>query len=93
MLFVIHALDGADAPAKRAAHYPAHKQFLQQASAFAVNIVMSGPLVQQEEPLGSFLLIESESLAAAEAFHHADPFYKAGVWAASTVHAFKKTIG
>ncbi len=95
MLFVIHALDQADAAAKRATHYPAHKAFLATAPDYGVKIVMSGPLVADDgqTPVGSHFVVEVADRKSAETFHHADPFFKAGVWNDSTVTAFLKRIG
>lgn len=90
MLFVIYARDTDDALPKRAEHYPAHKSFLANAVAHNVEVVFSGPLVQDDGDTrcGSLIVIEATDRAAATAFHHADPFYQAGVWADSAITAF-----
>lgn len=95
MLYVIHALDKPGAAALRQQHYAAHKAFLDEAPRFGVRIVMSGPLTQDDgvTPIGSHFVLEAPDRAAAEAFHHADPFYAAGLWASSTVTAFLKRRG
>jgi uncharacterized protein YciI len=90
MLFVIYATDADDALAKRAEHYPAHKAFLSDAARHGVEIVMSGPLVQDdgETRCGSLMVIDAANRAVAENFHHADPFYIAGVWKTSPITVF-----
>jgi uncharacterized protein YciI len=95
MLFVIYALDAPDAPPKRAAHYPAHHAFLDKTANWDVAIVMSGPLTQDDgqTPIGSLMVIDAPNRDAAEAFHHADPFHAAGVWAKTTITAFHKKRG
>jgi len=95
MLYVIHARDAVDAAPKRAAHYPAHKAFLNDAQQFGVTIIMSGPLVadEGETRVGSHFVLEAPSRKEIEAFHHADPFFKAGVWSEVFITAFIKTIG
>jgi len=90
MLFVIHAIDADDAAEKRVAHYPAHFAFLDEAEKHGAKIVMSGPLTQDDEktPVGSLPVIEAADHAAAERFHHADPFYETNVWKQTSVHTF-----
>lgn len=95
MLFVIHALDHAGALSVRQANYDAHKAFLSDTSAFGVRIVMSGPLVADdgETMIGSLFLIEAPDRAAVEAFHHADPFFAAGIWEKGSITAFLRRQG
>lgn len=96
MLFVIHALDKAGGSTdQRKEHYPAHHAFLADHAKLGVKIVMSGPLVANDgaTPVGSHFVIEAPDRTTAEAFHHADPFYKVGVWGNSTVTPFIKKIG
>jgi uncharacterized protein len=95
MLFVIHALDRADALPTRLAHYDAHKAFLSDTSAHGVKIVMSGPLVADdgERMIGSMFIVEADSHDAAEAFNRADPFHAAGVWERVTITCFIRRQG
>lgn len=90
MLFVIYARDADDALPKRAEYYPAHKSFLAKAADYKVEIIMSGPLVEDDNDTrcGSLIVIDAEDRAVAETFHHADPFYQAGVWKQSEITAF-----
>lgn len=90
MLFVIYASDADDALPKRTEHYPAHKSFLANAAIHNVEVIFSGPLVQDdnETRCGSLIVVEAADRTAAEKFHHADPFYQAGVWKNSEITAF-----
>jgi len=56
---------------------------------------MSGPLVANDgvTPIGSHFVIEAAELEKAKAFHHADPFFVAGLWENSSVTTFIKRIG
>ena len=95
MLFVIHAVDYPDALGKRLSNYEAHKAFLSDTSRFGVKIVMSGPLVADdgETMIGSLFLIEAAERKAIEAFHHADPFFAAGIWDRVSITGFLRRQG
>ena len=92
MLFVIHALDKPGALAERLAHYEAHKA---DAATHGVEIVMSGPLMDDDGSamIGSLLLVEAPQRAAIERFNRADPFYAAGIWANVTITRFNRRQG
>jgi uncharacterized protein YciI len=95
MLFAIHAVDRAGALPNRLAHYDAHKAFLADTSRFGVKIVMSGPLVADDGQtmIGSLFLVDSPTRAEVEAFHHADPFFAAGIWERVTITGFLRRQG
>ncbi len=95
MLFVIHALDKPGALQTRLAHYEAHKAFLSDTSKFGVNVLMSGPLVEDDGATakGSMFVVEAADRATVEAFHHADPFHTIGIWAQVSITAFIKRHG
>ena len=95
MLFVIHALDKPGALQTRLAHYDAHKAFLSDTSKFGVNVLMSGPLVEDDGATakGSMFVVEAADRATVEAFHHADPFHAIGIWAQVSITAFIKRQG
>ena len=95
MLYIIHGFDKQDASSVRIEHYAAHKAFLSDLSMFKVTMVMSGPLVADDghSMIGSFMLVDAPDRACVEAFHHADPFFKAGLWEKVTVTAFAKRQG
>jgi uncharacterized protein len=95
MLFVIHALDHADALPKRLSNYDAHKTFLSDTSRYGVTIVMSGPLTSDDGQtmIGSLFLVEAPGRAEVERFHHADPFFAAGIWEKVSISAFLRRQG
>lgn len=95
MLYIIHGFDKQGASSLRLENYAEHKAFLSDLSAFKVRMVMSGPLVSDdgETMIGSFMLVEAQDRACVEAFHHADPFFKAGLWETVTITAFVKRQG
>ena len=95
MLFVIHGFDKEAGGPLRQTHYEAHKAFLSDLSPYHVTMVMSGPLTADDGKtmIGSFMLVDAPARATVEAFHHADPFYKAGVWDKITITAFLKRQG
>lgn len=92
MLFVIHAFDKKDGAPIRASNYPAHRAYLDNAAVFGVSIVTSGPLVADDSKtaIGSLLIIDAPDRKTIDKFHHADPFFKAGLWDETTVTAFDK---
>lgn len=95
MLFVIHALDRPDAADLRAAHTDRHRAYLGDAASLGIQIVFSGPLVsdQQEQPIGSLLVVDASDRWAAEAFAQCDPLSIADVYAQVSTTAFKKVRG
>jgi uncharacterized protein len=95
MLFALHALDKPDGLTRRLAAYEAHKAFLTDTSAFGINIVMSGPLTEDDGTTmkGSLFLIEAQNRAQVERFNAADPFKAADAWATVTITAFSRRVG
>lgn len=95
MLFAIHALDRKGALERRLSNYDAHKAFLSDTTPFGIQIVMSGPLTADDGQtmIGSLFLVEAPNRAAVEAFHHADPFFAAQIWEATTITGFIRRQG
>ncbi|KKC34220.1 YciI family protein [Devosia psychrophila] len=91
MHYVIHCLDHPGAVQKRSDHYEAHKAYL---GAAAMKTVISGPLLADDEAtmIGSCFVVEAGSLAEVEAFNHADPFAKAGLWQTVSIRPFLKRV-
>ena len=91
MHYVIHCLDHPGAVQKRLAHYEAHKAYLASA---AINIVISGPLLADDEAtmIGSCFVVEARSLAEVEAFNRNDPFANADLWQTVSVRPFSKRV-
>ncbi|WP_244937380.1 YciI family protein, partial [Methylobacterium crusticola] len=90
--FIVHCLDHAGAAERRLAHYEAHKAYL--AGPLPVETLVSGPLLAEDGAtmIGSLFLLEAPDRAAVEAFHHADPFRAAGIWAEVRIHPFLKRV-
>ncbi len=91
-LFIVHALDKADARELRMANRPAH---LEWAASHADRIAMAGPMFAEdgETFAGSVFIAEFESLEAARAWHGEDPYVKAGLFARSDIRPCKWVIG
>ncbi|MBX3481280.1 MAG: YciI family protein [Caulobacter sp.] len=55
---------------------------------------LGGPYLSEAgEMAGSMLVIEAEDLAAAQAFHDADPYKAAGLFETSSVTPWRVTVG
>ena len=95
MLFVIHGVDKQGALPKRLENYDAHKAFLSDTSSHGVKIVMSGPLTSDDGQamIGSLFVVEAADRATVEAFNHADPVHKAGIWERVTITGFIRRQG
>ncbi|HWK46419.1 MAG TPA: YciI family protein [Stellaceae bacterium] len=88
--YIVHCLDHQGAVERRLAHYDAHKAYL--SGPLPVTILVSGPLLAEDGAtmIGSCFLLAAENRAAVEAFHAADPFKAAGIWAEVKLHEFLK---
>jgi uncharacterized protein YciI len=91
MLFVITAFDRPGALERRMQVRPAHLEYLRSAAA---RIKVGGPLLNDdEEPIGSLLVIETDDRDAAEAFADADPDRRQGVFERVEIRAWRAAIG
>jgi uncharacterized protein len=88
MLFAFILLDKPAAAELRASVRPEHKVYL---AAVQQRIAFAGPLTHDDGAtmLGSLLVIDFESRAAAHAWLAGEPFMRAGLYASTTVHAFQ----
>jgi uncharacterized protein YciI len=87
MLYAFHLLDRTGAGALRAQLRPEHKAYLAQV---ADCIAFAGPLIDDDETMvGSLVVIDFADRAAAEAWLRDEPFTRAGVYATSSVRAFR----
>jgi len=95
MLFVIHAKDKPGALPTRLANYDAHRAFLSDTSPHGVRIVMSGPLVADDETtmIGSLFIVEASDRATVERFNQVDPFNLAGIWDNVAITGFLRRQG
>ncbi len=98
MYYLIQGTDHADSLAARRASRPAHLERLQQLH-LAGRLLLAGPLpaVDAEDPgeagfVGSLIVAEFASLAAARSWADADPYVAAGVYAEVRVNPFRRVL-
>jgi len=98
MLYAIIGRDGPEALAKRRAARPAHLERLKALLADG-RLVLAGPLpaIDAADPgpagfVGSLIVAEFASLAAAQAWADADPYVTDGVYATVEVHPYVKVL-
>jgi hypothetical protein len=91
VLFAIVTEDKPNSVAVRLANRGAHLDYLKT---FGSRIVAAGPTLAAdgETMTGSVLIIEATDRAAAEAFAAGDPYAKAGLFARTTISAWRKVI-
>ena len=88
--FLIQGWDKPNAQELRAATRPAH---LEHVGSGRVKVVIAGPMLTEDgQPLGSMLVVEAESRAAAEAFAQADPYARAGLFERIDILAWRQVI-
>jgi len=87
MIYAITLIDRPQAAELRQRVRPVHKEYL---AAVADRIAFAGPLTSDDGAamIGSLLVIDFESRAAAYAWLADEPFTKAGLYASTSVHAF-----
>lgn len=90
MLFVLYCRDKEGARELRMANRPAHLEFA-NARDF---IRMAGPMLSDdgESMIGSLFVIDVADIAAARAFNAEDPYTRAGLWHAVSIHPFRWLI-
>lgn len=89
-LFVIEAWDKPDSLAVRLANRPAH---LERMTALGDALVIAGPYLDAAgQPVGSLIIVEMESQAAAEAWAAADPYAEAGLFARTSVRPWRQAL-
>jgi uncharacterized protein YciI len=94
MLFMVIAKDGTDAeaPARRQAVRETHLAGAKELAA-AGTLVLGGALLDDAGAMiGSVMLLEAESVAAANAIVAADIYTRGGVWHGVEIHPFKRAI-
>lgn len=91
MLFVITALDKPGALELRMQVRPAHLEYLQRR---ATQIRVGGPFLNDnDQPMGSLLIIEAADKAAAEAFAADDPYAREGVFEKVEIRPWRAALG
>jgi uncharacterized protein YciI len=90
-LFIFQGLDKPDGLDLRKATRPAHLAWIETLSP---RVKIGGPQLADdgETPVGSVIVIEAETLAAAKALFAEDPYAKAGLWGSSSVRPFNWLI-
>lgn len=91
MLFVIYAKDKPGALALRLETRASHLEYI---DASGEKVKLAGPLLGDDaKPLGSMLIIECESLEAANQWAALDPYARAGLFQSIEIHPWKWVIG
>jgi uncharacterized protein YciI len=91
VLFVITAFDRPGALDRRMKVRPAHLEYLESG---ATQVRVGGPLLDQDDqPMGSLLVIEAADHAAAEAFAAGDPYGKEGVFEKVEIRPWRAALG
>ncbi len=90
-LFIISWLDKPGALDIRLATREAHLAYVADHPGV---VRLGGPYLSEDGAMaGSMLIVEAEDLAAAHAFHDADPYKAAGLFETSTVRPWRVTVG
>ena len=88
MLFIINAMDKDDGAALRQATRPAHFEYAEKSG----QVRLGGPYLDHAgNMIGSMIILEAESLAAAEEWARNDPYAKAGLFQSTSVTMWKAT--
>ena len=89
-LFVNSWLDREDGLPIRLATREAHLKYVADHPGV---VKLAGPFLDGDQMAGSMLIVEAEDLAAAQAFHDADPYKAAGLFETSSVRPWRVTVG
>lgn len=90
-LFVLTCLDKPDNLELRMKTRPAHQAHI---AANRSIVRLGGPFTDEAgQMVGSMLILETETLAQAQAFADADPYKTEGVFASSDVRPFAIVVG
>ena len=91
-LFSIYALDRRpDGPEIRAETRPAHLEYIHRSGD---RVKLAGPIFQHDNktPAGSLIVLEADSIEAANEWAANDPYAKAGLFTSSDVRLFNWVI-
>jgi len=90
MLYSIVLTDAPNSDAARKAHHDGH---ISHFKAHKDQLALAGPLMGDDDAsVGSLVVIDCDSEAAARAFIEADPFFDAGVWENIFIAKLKASI-
>lgn len=91
MLFMVAAIDRPGMDETRRRMRKAHLAYL---AALGSRVKIGGAMLNDDEqPLGSLLIIEAKDRAAMEALAAADPFAKAGVFERVDIRPWRASVG
>jgi len=91
MLFAFICTDKPNSVDLRLKLRPDHLKHLE---GLGTKLKLAGPFTNDEgSPIGSLVIVDAESRAAAEKIAAADPYAKEGLFASVEVRAWKWTIG
>ena len=89
MLFAVICRDKPGALQTRLDTRAAHLAYIEETGIVA----MAGPFLEAGQMCGSLVILECDSLAAAQAWAAGDPYAAAGLFQSVTVTEWKKVIG
>ncbi|WIY52763.1 YciI family protein [Devosia sp. YIM 151766] len=90
---MLYAMIAKDAPGALQTRLDTRPQHLDHLKSLGPKLVFAGALLDAyEQPEGSIVVFEAESLAEAEALAAADPFVSAGVFSAYEVKRWRLAI-
>jgi uncharacterized protein YciI len=92
MLYIRLCVDKPGTEQLRNQYRGVHREYL--ASGVA-KLIQAGPLMSSDETrnVGSFMVVEADSLEAVRRFHDNDPFTKAGLFEEVRIHRWDKHVG
>lgn len=90
-LYVFHGFDKAGALELRKATRAAHLAWIET---LAPRVKIGGPMLAEDgqTPVGSMLVVEADTLDAAQALFAMDPYALAGLWHSTSVRPFNWLI-
>ncbi|OWY02126.1 YciI family protein [Thioclava sp. IC9] len=89
MYFAVICRDKPGALQTRLDNREAHLAYIEETGA----VFMAGPFIENEQMVGSLVILEVDSLKAAQDWAANDPYAKAGLFEDVQVKAWKKVIG
>lgn len=95
MFYVRLCYDKPEMNAVRKANAEAHRAYFKEQT-LPVSILSAGPLCaegDETDEIGSFMLLEADSLEIVQAFHDGDPFTSLGIFDEVRIDRLLKKIG
>jgi uncharacterized protein YciI len=89
MLYIVSAFDKKDSLALRLSVREAHLAYARDTG----RIKLGGPFLDADGQMcGSLMIVEAPDLETVKAWHAADPYMKAGLFASSDIRPWKPTV-